>query len=188
MCRHGETVAKGTYTGTRDVSLSDEGKKQVCKLSELLSHYQIDICYSSPLKRCIQTHVVLGGDYQMIINEQLREVDFGRWEGKTFQQIYVEDRELVDDWIANDLEFTFPDGESIEHFISRLRLFHKKLISDPHQNILIISHGGVIRFLICLLLDIPLKFYHKLDIKESGLAVIHGLSDDYWLCSLNNAF
>lgn len=185
VVRHGETPLKGTYTGSTDVSLSERGKKQVGKLSTLLSRYPVDICYSSPLKRCRQTFELLNLSCELRVEEQLREIDFGNWEGKTFAQIYEADRDQVDTWCAQELSFTFPGGEGVADFIGRLTMFQEALLADPQQNILLICHGGVSRFLICLFLGIPLHFNHKFEITASGLTVINGWDGDFWLVALN---
>lgn len=154
LMRHGDTGLTGRYIGVSDVPINDMGREQVAKTALILRDKAIDRVYSSPLLRCRQTCAILNLELQHSSLDDLREVDFGRWEGKDFRVISAEDPGLVETWISNPGSFTFPGGESLVAFGKRINDCMRRIIQEGGENILLVSHGGVIRHLICLLLGI----------------------------------
>ncbi|MEO7164416.1 MAG: histidine phosphatase family protein, partial [Bdellovibrionia bacterium] len=96
--------------------------------------------------------------------EELREIDFGQWEGKTFPEIYALDPKAVESWGRFDPEFSFPAGESLSTFLQRIGRLKEK-ISDALKDegscreIILVTHGGVIATLICLFLGLDPSQY-----------------------------
>lgn len=185
LLRHGRTPLAGTYTGSTDVPLSDEGVRQVRQLKKYIENKNFDRVICSPLLRCRQTTAELTLKNEWQLDSRIREVDFGRWEGKTFSELPAADKDLIDDWAHNSMEFTFPQGECIRDFVTRLKEFQTHLEDYIDENILIVTHGGVIRYLLCLLMHWPLNDYLKFAIDEArfstvvvhdGYAVLTGLN------------
>ncbi len=154
LLRHGETVLNGLYVGSTDVSLADSGKEQAILTGKVLAGEKINQIYCSPMKRCLETMNLLHLDTSMEIDENLREIDFGRWEGKNFEDITSSDQDLVDDWQTSGENFCFPDGECLNAFNKRVENFARKLFSATEDRILVIAHGGTIRQLLCIFLGL----------------------------------
>lgn len=163
--RHGDTGYPGCYIGSSDVPVTDKGLTQARKTGILLQQLGIDTIFSSPMLRCRQTLDALKISCSSQLCEHLREIDFGRWEGKNFQQISQQDPLLVDSWIADPEQFSFPDGESLGEFRQRVVSFKNQLQKTTDENILVVSHGGVIRHLLCLFLGLEPKHFLVFDVQ-----------------------
>ncbi len=165
LLRHGDTGLQGCYIGTTDVPLTDRGMLQVRKTAGVLQGKGITRILCSPMLRCRQTLAMLDIPCACEINEQLREVDFGRWEGKKFIEILQIDQELVDSWVIKPDTFCFPEGESLEAFKKRVAAFKIQMEKMADEKILVIAHGGIIRHLLCLFLGLDFEKYLVFDVK-----------------------
>jgi broad specificity phosphatase PhoE len=106
------------------------------------------------------------------IDANLREIDFGRWEGMSFAQITAADPAAVDRWAALDGDFTFPDGEGIRAFRERIGAAAERIAAVPANTLVLFTHGGVIRFLICHFLRLPDRHHLLFDIRPASISEI----------------
>lgn len=174
LLRHGPTVVEdGSLVGSSDVPVSGKGFAHLSSLVRVLN--SMDAWYCSPLIRArqtmdkIKTFGVSIADYQ--IEPKLQEINFGRWELKTFKDIASDDPEAVIAWQEYS-NFVFPGGESIHDFTSRVQCMLDTFVNSEHQRIGIISHGGVIRTMICLALGISSHNYLLFDVKPASLTIL----------------
>ena len=165
LLRHGDTGMKGRYVGSSDVPVCDKGMDQVRKTGRLLRAASIDKIYCSPMLRCRQTLDLLEMPEVGDFNDLLKEVDFGRWEGKQFEEILQSDEELVQSWVTVPDTFTFPEGESVNGFRSRVTAFASQLDMESDEGVLVVAHGGVIRHLLCTLLNLTPDKYLAFDVQ-----------------------
>ena len=163
--RHGDTGLQGRYIGSTDAPLSESGIEQVRKTGRVLQEKRIEKIVCSPMLRCRQTLEKLYLPCTCQFNELLKEVDFGRWEGKKFSEIENVDKELVDSWVTEPDIFSFPGGESLVAFRDRIASFKNILENMVEDNILVIAHGGTIRHLLCLLLGLDSDKYLVFDVQ-----------------------
>jgi len=154
LLRHGATSLNGLYAGSTDISLSAEGRRQLNGVGRILQSADIEKIFCSPMKRCKETLSLLHLDVSHELNEELREIDFGRWEGLSFAEISKSDPGLIDLWRTTGDSFCFPDGECIKTFNSRVKKFSLRLLAAGEKRILIIAHGGTIRHLLTLFLGL----------------------------------
>jgi len=164
----------GCYVGRMDVPLCEKGKLQAVQLAQLLGTKEIDALWCSPALRARQTSTPIAEQLKLachIVNE-LSEVDFGRWEGMTFEQIKAADPLLVNEWAEMPGNFRFPEGESQVEFQLRIDKVAKQITSCEHHNLAVVSHGGVIRALLCRLLGWPSEDYLKVEIQRGGIATL----------------
>ena len=176
--RHGQTETPGTYTGSTDVALSPSGKNQVQRIAPLVQGIEIDACFCSPMLRCRTTFELLDIHSQCFVHDALKEIDFGRWEGKSFAQVYGEDRETMETWFELKEDFCFPSGEAIHTFGSRVRRWVEDLRSTSYSSVLVISHAGVIRYAITRLLNLDQGIAGQFEIAEGCLSLV-SIDDDY---------
>jgi broad specificity phosphatase PhoE len=175
LARHGSTGPEwlGRFLGAKDVELDDAGRRQARSLaSRLRSRGPISRCISSPLRRAVQTAEAIRGEAPIEIDRDLREVDFGRWEGRTFEQIRRSDPELVNRWAALAPDFAFPGGESLQSFLGRVHAAADHLAESDAEGVLSVSHGGVIRAMLCYLLGLDARAYVAFDVAPGSLAVV----------------
>ena len=172
LLRHGRVDTGGRYIGSTDLPLLQEGREDLAAVAPYLRRQNFDSVLCSPLLRCRQSLDVLDLDVRSEICPELREIDFGAWEGLTFSEILQRDPLLVEKWAVWSEEFRFPGGEGIGAFLDRIKTIRRRVKTDPAKRILIISHGGVIRQLVCSCLGIGSENYLAFDIQPGLCSVI----------------
>lgn len=146
--RHGMTEAnvKGQYAGVTDVKVCTEGIEKLEKLKRECVYPKVDACYSSPLTRCIQTCKVIYPDAEPTVIDDLRECDFGEWEGKTPEDL--KGNEDYEEWLKSGQKTKPPGGESGVEFEQRICGAVEKLVEDLMRSgttsASVFAHGGVI--------------------------------------------
>ena len=166
--RHGRTTApRGVLLGSTDVPLSREGRLQCTGLGRRLPKGLPCLC--SPMLRTPQTKDELaeqGVVSDVVFDDRLREIDFGQWEQKTFTELAREGAD-ISGWQEYH-HFCFPGGESIAGFVTRLRDladdWQQQVKKNSDGQLLIVTHGGVIRTMLCLLLGLDHKNYLLFDV------------------------
>ena len=178
LLRHGQTLQAGTYTGSTDVELSAEGRQQIATLSTYFQSIKFDHCLCSPLIRCRQTLTLLGVDIEYRFDDDLKEIDFGTWEGLSFAEVQKKFPNQLNDWIREDEDFSFPGGERIRAFNSRVVNCLDNLLTNDFNRVLIVAHGGVIRIAICHLLGIETARAFSFNVMEGRASMVH-VSDGF---------
>ena len=148
--------------------------EQARELAELVRSRRPGRCFCSPLVRARQTAEVIceSTDLRTQVDDDLREVDFGQWEGKTFDEIAAEDPERVDRWADFSEDFAFPGGESVGGFLARIRRAARRLAEDSAGVVLAVTHAGVIRGMICYLLGLPSRHYLLFNVRHATCTTI----------------
>ena len=152
LIRHGLTDANtlGRYIGCRtDLPLSASGVKELELLKNSVEYPEIERLYSSPLLRCRQTGAVIYPDMEIHTVDNLKEYDFGDFEGKTAESLEI--LESFKDWASGKVDAT-PNGESNRDFIKRVCLGFNEIVRDMMENGItnsgVIMHGGAIMMLL----------------------------------------
>ncbi|RWX45816.1 alpha-ribazole phosphatase [Candidatus Electrothrix aarhusensis] len=191
LLRHGPTSAPpGCFAGSSDVPLSGKGLARLDNIRARLK--DIDCWYCSPMLRTRQTLESLQqkgcSAREPLYDERLREIDFGRWELQTFADIAAQDEELLPAW-NQYLDFTFPEGEAVTAFIQRvgsmLTVFSGMETSTGTNTVAVVTHGGVIRTMICIALGISPRNYLLFDVQPASLTVLELFSEGGVLRGLN---
>ncbi len=183
LIRHGETEGAETkrYKGHIDVPLSENGIKQITKLSNYLvqngskSLNGLNAVYCSDLSRAVKSAEIIAGPYGLkpVIIKALRERNFGVWEGMSFDEIKEKYPDTFNAWTENPLQFSPIEGEStIEVKDRALKAFNE--ITERHNsgNIAVVAHGGINRVILCELLGIPLENIFRIEQDFAALNVI----------------
>jgi alpha-ribazole phosphatase len=162
LIRHGETVwnVESRYQGHTDVELSEKGHEQGKLVAKRLAKQQLDAIFASDLSRAYHTAEYIASLHNLAVQRaaDLRELNFGVWEGLTFEEIIASYSELAEKWYNNPIELTIPHGEMFSQLEVRVRTFIDHLLQNYHgKNVAVVSHGGTIRTIICSLLEIDLK-------------------------------
>lgn len=154
LIRHGETpvnVAGKMHRNTDTAGLSDKGKEQAQQVAKVCRDQGVDMLYSSPETRALETAEVIAHELglQTLVIEGLRERNWGAWEGKSFAEI----RPTLD---AMSLEeryiFRPPGGETWQEMDERLFRAVQEIVHRANKASAIVTHAGEIRALIPLLL------------------------------------
>lgn len=162
LIRHSETKwnKQKKYLGRTDISLSPKGQKQAGLISGYLRNKNISVIYSSKLKRAIETAATIAKSHNLEVKQDagLNEIDFGKWEGMTFNQIRKKYPILARKYLSDPLNTKIPEGESLLKFRNRINKALEKILAREKGTIVIISHAGVNRIIICSLLKLPLSY------------------------------
>ena len=177
LVRHGITESNSArrFAGYSDVELTAEGLRQVEKLHDRLTKEKIDAVYCSDLKRAVVTAEIIssGHDVETVICPELREINYGVCEGLTFEEIGRRYPELWEAITNFSLELNFAGGESFKGFIARTSKFLDRLNKHPaEQTMLIVSHGGPLRTLVCELLGIDQSHWRQLRCDNASLSIV----------------
>ena len=154
LLRHGNTVGNSheRFHGSGDVALSDEGRAQVRAAGHRLATEVFEVVAASPLRRAWQSAALLSNGAPVLLVPEFREIDFGRWEGLTAQEIEAQDPVLYRAWREGAADFEFPGGERRATFRERVVKGLATLAHTGAEN----AHRGVIRALGNHLLGVPL--------------------------------
>ncbi|MDN3548203.1 alpha-ribazole phosphatase [Mucilaginibacter aquaedulcis] len=144
-------IYKGLIYGRLDVPLSESfGAEKESVIVKLPEH--IDLVISSPSSRCILLAREIAEFY--VKDNRLMELDFGLWEGKTWDTI---DRKESEMWMSNFINTAPPQGESLGKMNERVVDFWNQLLKLPYKKIAIVTHAGVIRLILAAVNSIPLQ-------------------------------
>ena len=166
LVRHGQTVWHGEnrYVGISDIELNETGRKQARALVRCAQREQPALIVCSPLIRAIETArpTVEACGLELKVEDRLREVDFGDWEGRTLGEIHEADPSAVETFEEDPVQHGFPGGEPLPKAAQRaLEVFRELDKACAEQTVLVVAHNTLIRLGLCELLGIPLKDYRR---------------------------
>lgn len=142
--RHGKTAGneKGAYVGRTDEPLCTQGREAL----KDRQYPKVEAVFASPMLRCRQTAELVYPGAKVIPVNELRECDFGRFEGKTWQELSGDADYQA--WIDSGGLGAFPEGESHEGFVSRCCEGFAKVYAQCEkrgiQSAAVVAHGGTI--------------------------------------------
>lgn len=177
LLRHGQSEWNilNKVQGQEDTELTEIGIEQANKAAERLKYENIDIIYSSDLKRAYNTAEIVGDKLDLEVNKLngIREINFGVWQGLDLDTIKKEHGEDYKLWRTEPHKLNIENAENLQTLKERVIGDVQKLISEnPNKKILLVSHGAAIKALILGILDIDISKYNKITIGNVGLSII----------------
>lgn len=147
LIRHGETEGQSSirHFGATDVPLSDIGREQVRRAREQIAAETFDVVWASSLSRAAESARILAPDRAIHLESDFREIDFGRWEGLTREEIAERDPELFEVWQRDLGRFDYPEGERRADFRARIARGLERLRAVDAAAALVVAHKGVVR-------------------------------------------
>jgi alpha-ribazole phosphatase/probable phosphoglycerate mutase len=148
--RHAETDMAGTFCGHSDPELNARGRVQVCELISRLLTEDIGVVYTSDLRRAHTTAIAIAEAFGVDchVRSSLREINFGQWEGITWEELERRDDAYARHWISGYPRVPAPDGETFDDFETRV-LEEVKFLSLKAEAadccIAVVTHAGVLR-------------------------------------------
>ena len=156
LVRHGETVlnVQGIAQGWNDSALSPRGEEQVARLAARLAKENVDAIISSPLGRALSTANVLARACRLEVTtlDELREMNYGAWEGRSFLDVRRQEASSYEEWIAN-ADCPCPGGGESHNDVRKR--FAAALEKIKATRPVLVTHGTAIRIAVTLLLDLP---------------------------------
>lgn len=208
LLRHGELTDSGILCGHTDLSLSEKGWQQLNDATHSLPN--ITQCYSSSLVRCssFAKHYAKQHNISLSVDERLKEMNFGIWDGLPYQTLWdapqashtpstfatstAENKKShssahISHFWDNPWESPPPNGETMVDFSARVENVWADICASAFSaeaasqgDVLIVSHGGVIKHLLARILQIPLSsstHLNTLDVKYAALIKISLFND-----------
>lgn len=157
LVRHGETAwnKEGRYLGQANPGLNKNGELQARAAAYHLRGERIDRIYSSDLRRATETARLIAVDHDIPVSvtSLWREINFGIWEGLTFDEIQNNYSELFNEWLIDPLRVRIPEGETTEEVRSRIVEAWNSIArtAGDEEAVVIVAHGGPLRLLWCYL-------------------------------------
>ncbi|SCD28203.1 probable phosphoglycerate mutase [Streptomyces sp. TverLS-915] len=175
LLRHGATAltAHGRFSGSgarEDPPLADAGRAQAAAVATYLRGTPVDTVVSSPLRRCRETAAALGLPYA--VEEDLRETDFGTWEGLTFTEARAQDPDAFAAWLAVPGAAP-PGGESFADVAVRVAAARDRLLAAHRgRTVLLVSHVTPLKTLLRLALGAPHTALFRMDLAPASLSAL----------------
>jgi broad specificity phosphatase PhoE len=154
--RHAETDLAGTFCGQSDPELNDRGRAHLGELISRLRDQEIGLIFSSDLRRAQMTSKAIAEAFNLRchLRTGLREINFGRWEGLTWEEIRRQDGVYAHRWMAEYPRLPAPDGENYCDFERRVLKevrFLSLLAETAGYPVAVVTHAGVLRTVLCTL-------------------------------------
>ena len=161
LVRHAEVEVKyqRVFGGRIDMNLSPRGHEQAAALARWLKRQPLDVIYASPMKRVQQTLAPLAnnGSPQPVVMPDLREVDFGDWTGLGWETVQENFGVAAFQWLDLLERGAIPNAENGTRCRGRIEPCLRSILrQSPRHNVAVFCHGGVIRMLLAILLELPL--------------------------------
>lgn len=138
-------VDPGICYGQSDVSVASTFHEEKDKVALRINDICFDAVYSSPLGRCKILAESLFEKKQLIFDNRLKELNFGDWELKSWDEIYAHPTGKI--WMDNYQTLPTLNGESYPEMVARVKSFLSEITADKKGNIAIVTHAGVVRIL-----------------------------------------
>jgi len=198
LIRHAEIEPRyqRAFGGRLDIKLSARGRAQAKTLADFLRGKKIAAIYASPMQRVQQTLAPFlngkvdatlpgraparqrrrhqsGTSRTQTILPGLREVDFGDWSGYTWTEVREKFGVHPYDWLDEIELGALPNGESGVQFRARVEPCLFEIIRrNPGETVAVFSHGGVIRMMLAILLDLPLPKMNSFEIEYASVTQV----------------
>ncbi len=146
LIRHTKVAVRpGICYGQTDVPLADSFQSEKQTIAARIQHISFENVYCSPLLRCKVLAEDLFEKTPIIFDERLKELNFGDWEMKSWDDIYSDPKGK--EWMENYKTSPTSNGESYPEMMKRISEFFSELKKKKQGNIAIVTHAGVIRIL-----------------------------------------
>lgn len=192
LVRHGETVlnVSRAYYGSLDVEMTGKGIRQAKEVGQLLRDVRLDRVYASPLKRAADTAAIIAGLQEgnpaMIREPGFKEMDFGIFEGLTYQEAMDKYPEEYEKWCKDWKTFQMPQGESFQMQYERVvEAFYKIIQENKDENILIVAHNGTLRSIFSEMMGTGMDGTWHFDFTQGAYSLVEYVYDNFTIRKIN---
>lgn len=175
LLRHGEHNVQGRICAGRmpGVVLSERGRAEAEGAARKLVGLGIAAIYASPMERTRETAEIVGHRLSLPVTvlDDLAELDFGEWTGLTFDQVRKDPR--WPEWATHRSLSCIPGGETMRQVQRRVvEAIMEMRQQHPGDNVVVVSHGDVIRAALVFALGMPLDFYARIEVATASLSTV----------------
>jgi broad specificity phosphatase PhoE len=175
LIRHGEHdwLKRGIAGRLPGVHLNAEGRAQAAELALRLKATRIDGIFSSPMERAVETAdpVAKASELEVRIAPEITELDFGEWNGKTFEELNRDERWAK--WNRERTTYRIPGGELMSEVQGRMVGFLTGLHATKRDGTFaLFSHGDAIRAALCYWLGMPMDLLPRLHVETASVSIL----------------
>jgi alpha-ribazole phosphatase len=183
LIRHTKTATeKRLCYGQSDVALSPDFEVDAQKLLEKLPDLSVECqVFSSPLSRCLQLAEKLS--QTVTADKRLLELDFGNWENCFFDGL---DSDVFRHWTEHYVDVSPPNGESFTDLCRRAASFWQEVVLLDREQVVIVTHAGVIRAILAHVLNLPLANAFRFHIDSGSIHKLQYINDYTFINYLNH--
>ncbi len=190
LLRHGAVQPAGSgkrYVGAQDLALNDAGLSQAHAWAQYFAGVALEEILSSDLARCRETARIIGARCNLApkMVTRLREVCLGTWEGRRFDTVAQVDPAAFSRRGEHIADHRPPGGESFRDLLRRVWPIFEAAAHGRARPILIVTHAGVIRVLLCRLLGMPLKNLFCIGLAYGSLSIVDTRPQGYRIQAFN---
>jgi len=190
LVRHGETEwnVEEVFRGRIDIELNQTGIKQAKLLAEYLADLKIDAIYSSPLRRALKTAELIAGYHKLDVEivPELIDMDFGKWQGLSLQEVRDKYKELYAEWVSHPDKVKIPAGESLDGVRKRAISVVSDVIARYEGTVVLVAHRVVNKVLICALLGLDNSHFWNIRQDTCGITTFTCENGRFILTEHNN--
>ena len=178
LARHGQSVSNAVrrFQGAQDVALSELGLRQAAALAAALRRRPVAAIYASPLERARRTAEIAGRILGATVTtvDDLRELSLGEWEGRTVDEVSTLPGDPYAQWVRDPVTCLPPGAEPLAQVQTRaVRAMAAIAAAHPNgQEVLIVSHGGVISVYLAYCLGLPLSSIWRLTLSNGSITEV----------------
>ncbi|WP_135381756.1 alpha-ribazole phosphatase family protein [Vibrio tasmaniensis] len=175
LLRHGKVEGEAALNGSSDVLVNPDLQDRICG-ALIKQDITFDCVVTSPLRRCsdLANRYAQRMSVPLSVTPDFQEMNFGDVDGVPFDEL--EDKwGMLETFWQDPANHQLTGAESLQSFHDRVTQAWSQLLNDPSDNILLVTHGGVIRILLAHCLDIDWKnpsLYSKLSIENASITHI----------------
>jgi broad specificity phosphatase PhoE len=177
LVRHAEVEGRyhRVFGGRIDMDLSPWGHEQAASLAAFFRPRPLDALYASPMKRVQQTLHPLRPHARQppVLLPDLREVDFGDWTGLSWEEVAAKYQTNAFDWLRQLELSAIANAECPRAWRTRVAASLDRILkAHPGQEVGVVCHGGVIRMLLSILLELPLGTLSGFEIEYASVTCV----------------
>jgi probable phosphoglycerate mutase len=176
LMRHGETEwnKQGRVMGRNPVELTEHGRAQVAATARFAETIKPDLIVTSPLVRARQSAEILAaalGGIEILEEPAIAEVLYGRWEGLHYHEL-IDDPHYIT-YRKSPIQHPTPGGETIPEVQARgVAAVMRMIEAHPGERIVFVSHGDIVRTVLCHFLKVELEHFHRIRVDNAALSAI----------------
>lgn len=182
LARHAQSDwnAEFRYISRTDRDLSDQGRVQAGALGRRLAREPLEAVFSSPLARALDTARAVAGPHGLHVEviDGLTEIDFGDWEGLTYDEIRSA-FPAFDGWLAAPEATPIPGGEAWAEFLARVVSCTDGILARPYATVAVVSHAGWLKMMLGIALGLRRIVFGNLRLDHCGLTIVEAEADGW---------
>ena len=191
LIRHGlsEWNKLNKIQGQKNTILTELGEKQAAHMGNRLIEENIDIIYSSDLKRAYDTAKIISNiiNKPLISSEAIREINFGQWEGLNTEELQEKYRDEYLTWTKEPDKLNMDGAETLEDLKHRGMKYIDHIVKEnQNKNIAIVSHGVMLKVIILGLLGVDMSHYKNISLNNVSLSIVECRTYNNVLTLLND--